>query len=295
MIKLSIYITTQNRPFLLERALRSLFWQTENDFEVIICDDCSDKENQQKNIEIITKYHQSFTKISYLLNDKVEGACYSRNRAIATAHGKYITGLDDDDVFHPDRVKIFFDFVETHRDFSFLCTRTSKLTGKNIRNNTIFHADCADKITLCDMKQFNAVGNQIFVEKEKMSDIGGFDTSLPAWQDYDMWFRLINRFGPAAKLRCCTMFLDDDENRNRITTSSKSYQGYCKFLAKHGNLLTDSEKLSLFYMDKLNRKQKINFFSIPLIQNKKIFFRVFKYYLTYQFPYLFRLYERFTK
>lgn len=295
MIKLSIYITTQNRPFLLERALRSLAWQSENDFEVIICDDCSNKDNQKRNIAIIEKFYQSFVKISYLFNDKIEGACYSRNRAISTAIGKYITGLDDDDVFHADRVKIFLDFIQTCHNFSFLCTRTCKLTEVNIRKIKTNHGNRAVKITWRDIKQFNAVGNQIFIETVKLRDIGGFDIAMPAWQDYDMWFRLIKEFGPAVKLGCCTMFLDLNESRTRITTSSQSYQGYRYFLKKHGDLLTKSEKLSLFYMDKLNRKQKINLFSILLTKDKILIFRVFKYYLTYRFPYLFSLYERFIK
>jgi glycosyltransferase involved in cell wall biosynthesis len=295
MLKLSIYITTQNRPLLLARALDSLAKQTVNDFEVIICDDCSEKINQQTNLAMLAKYQHTFAKISYLLNDKIEGACYSRNRAISSATGVYITGLDDDDVFHPERVKIFFDFLQANTNFSFLCSRTSKLTEVNIKKSKIIDASIAETITLQDMKQFNAVGNQIFIEKQKLNAIGGFDTSMPAWQDYDTWFRLIKEFGPAAKLKCSTMFLDDDDNRVRITTSSKSYQGYQKFLLKHGNLLSEEEKLSLFYMDKLNRKQSINFFSIVLIKNKNLFFRVFKYYLTYKLPYLFRLYERLTK
>lgn len=295
MLKLSVYITTQNRPWLLARALDSLARQTVNDFEVIICDDCSEKVNQQSNLAIFTKYQHAFTKISYLLNDKIEGACYSRNRAIANAIGEYITGLDDDDVFHPERVKVFYDFLQANKNFSFLCSRTSKLTGENIKNSKIIDASSAETITLQDMKQFNAVGNQIFIEKQKINAIGGFDTSMPAWQDYDTWFRLIYKFGPAAKLKCSTIFLDDDHDRARITTSSKSYQGYQKFLLIHGNLLTEAEKLSLFYMDKLNRKQSINFFSIALIKNKKLFFRVLKYYLTYRLPYLFRVYERLTK
>lgn len=294
MLKLSIYVTTQNRPLLLERALRSLTRQTQKEFEVIICDDCSDKPNQLKNIKIIKKYQNNFFKLSYLLNEKVEGACYSRNRAISSACGKYITGLDDDDIFHPERVKVFFEFIQIHQYFSFICTRTGKLIDRSINMTEILDKVSWDKINLQDMKQYNAVGNQIFVEKEKIMSIGGFDTAMPAWQDYDTWFRLIKHFGPAAKLRCCTMFIDDDA-RTRITTSSNAFQGYVKFVDKHGDLLTDRDKLSLFYMDKLNRKQKINLSSKQLLHNPKIFLRVLKYYLTYQFPYIFRLYERYIK
>jgi hypothetical protein len=43
----------------------------------------------------------------------------------------------------------------------------------------------------------NRVGNQVLTLTERMRQLGGFDVSLPAWQDYDMWIRLARHFGKA--------------------------------------------------------------------------------------------------
>ncbi|EFH5584895.1 glycosyltransferase, partial [Escherichia coli] len=40
---ISVYITTQNRPMLLQRALISLLQQTYRNFEVLVCNDASDE------------------------------------------------------------------------------------------------------------------------------------------------------------------------------------------------------------------------------------------------------------
>lgn len=289
-IVVSVYITTQNRPELLRRAIKSLKYQTYKNFEVIVCDDCSTIDNQKLNKLIIDEFSVDFISVTYLLNPTIKGACYSRNQAIKFAKGKYITGLDDDDVFHKERLKAFMGFPEKEK-YSFICANCKKLDYHYDEKLKVGGREISEE----KMRKFNAVGNQVFIEKKKLITVNGFDEEMPAWQDYDTWFRLILTYGKAFKLNACTMYLDDDENRQRITTSSKAYNGYSKFIDKHKDKLSIDDLLSLSYMDKVNRKQRINYLTLLKSNDKELLIRVIKYSLAYQLPMLYRIYEKIFK
>lgn len=145
------------------------------------------------------------------------------------------------------------------------------------------------------MKNMNLVGNQIFIKTEKLRELNGFDINMPAWQDYDMWYRTIEKFGPCFKLYACTMYLDDDDSRERITTGSKAYHGYKMFIEKHNRSLSESNLLSLKYADLLNRKQKISIFDKIVFKDFKLYIKVMKYQMTYKFKSLYDLYQLYLK
>lgn len=286
----SVYITTQNRPELLERSLMSLAKQTYRNFEVLICNDASSIEYDLRYDAIIKKHEGDFINLFYHKNDVVRGACYSRNLLIKHARGVYITGLDDDDVFHEERLTIFLNFSSTD-NYSFLCSDISIL---NNNAKSILDGNGQGRIiNFDDMKYYNVVGNQIFVKRELISSVGGFDINMPAWQDYDTWFRLIKEYGPAFKLNDVTMYLDSSEERVRITTSSKAHLGYKMFVKKHENDLNLENKISLKYMDKINRKVNFNPFHLELLKNPKVFINVFKYRAVYTYPKIYSIYNYF--
>ncbi|PIJ42149.1 glycosyltransferase [Tatumella sp. OPLPL6] len=290
-IKISVYITTQNRPQFLNRALNSLLHQSFKNFEVLICNDCSRAEFSNEYKNIIDKFEGEFESLIYLENDKVEGACFSRNRLINIAKGDFITGLDDDDYFHKDRLKHFIEF-ENIEKYSFLSSSLSSVIDK-IDHELNIHS--GNEITFESLKNSNVIGNQIFVSKEKLISVGGFDVQMPAWQDYDTWFRLTKVFGPSFKFEQVTMYLDNDDSRDRITTSSKAHQGYKRFILKHSSDLNYANLISLKYIDLINRRQNFNIFSRDLLANPKILLRSAKYQSVYRFPKLYQFYAKFLR
>lgn len=54
----------------------------------------------------------------------------------------------------------------------------------------------------------NLVGNQLLTRLSYFEDVGGFDTNFPAWQDYDLWYRIIMKFGPCIKTNEATYVMD---------------------------------------------------------------------------------------
>ncbi|CDT88177.1 WemT [Vibrio coralliirubri] len=264
----SVYITTHNRCGLLKRAIDSVLSQTYNNIEIIICDDFSSDETT----DIVSNYMKDYEFIHYLRNDECKGACYSRNRAIQFANGTFITGLDDDDAFHSDRVRVLVS--EYNDDLSFVASDIYVIDKKNKYN---LYGNKSRLISYDDIIFFNEAGNQILTKTQRLIDIGGFDENLSSAQDYDLWIRLIERYGSAVRVKDGLYIHYKDHDEPRITTSSRKISGMQDFLTKHESKMSESQiafhQFRIFLWSK-NRKAAIKL--IPFIGIKSILFLVSK-------------------
>jgi len=244
----SIYMPTHNRGGLITRAIDSVLNQTYQNIELIICSDGSTDET----VEILKEYSNKDLRVRYVINDIPRGACFSRNRCIELAKGEFITGLDDDDEFTKDRIEIFMNFYSLTKKDILTATRFYK-DNSSIKVGDIYEG----YITLEMMGSANWIGNQVFTKTSYLQDLNGFDIDFPAWQDYDMWYRLVHKFGDCYKLSKPTYIFYVDEDRPRITTGSRAYTGYCMFIEKHMNTLSKRQLDNLFFQDLINRGQKL--------------------------------------
>ncbi len=90
---------TWNRQQLAIRAIKSVLRQDYSNWEMIIVDDCSTLGTVQQYVTALND-----PRITYIHNDINSGACAVRNQAIMLAQGEYITGIDDDDEWTPNRL-----------------------------------------------------------------------------------------------------------------------------------------------------------------------------------------------
>ncbi|MGC7977418.1 glycosyltransferase, partial [Salmonella enterica] len=100
---ISIYMPTWNRQQLAIRAIKSVLRQDYRHWEMIIVDDCSSSYQQlQQFVEELND-----PRVRYTHNAMNTDACAVRNQAIMQAQGHYITGIDDDDEWTPNRLSVF--------------------------------------------------------------------------------------------------------------------------------------------------------------------------------------------
>lgn len=116
----SIIIATYRRESSLERALFSLLNQTYKYIELIVVDDNAEQVWNKKVEKIIEKLKQKTNcSIKYIKNKDNQGSAKTRNIGIRRAKGDYITFLDDDDMYLPNKVKNQLEFmIEKNSDFS---------------------------------------------------------------------------------------------------------------------------------------------------------------------------------
>ncbi len=244
MALVSVYIPTRNRSALLRRAVDSVLAQTWPEIEVLICDEASTDDTADLVDDYARRYPGKFT---YLRNDTPQGACRARNRCIERASGTYVTGLDDDDLFHPQRIRCLVDLYRRHEP-SFACSTfryfqsIEQIADLRDRSYAASDFDKVETLTLANLLYANLAGNQVLTELSRMKALGGFDEAMPSWQDYDMWVRLADHYGPAVRTRQVLSFVDDDRSRARIRNSSKRAEGSERFIAKHEDLMSADQR-----------------------------------------------------
>ena len=214
--KVSIYIPTKNRLELLQAAINSVLEQTYTNWELIVVNDASTDSTQTYLTDLISKN----PKIKAIHNTVSQGACVCRNAAIFSAEGEFVTGLDDDDEFTPDRLQVFLDnWDEANEDVVALCTyKDYMIRGQLYKEKKLIpHLISADMILYKNM-----IGNQIFVKTSVLRDLGGFDVDFRMWQDYNTWYKLLRKKNwKIKKLPISTYIWENTPREDRITQKDK--------------------------------------------------------------------------
>lgn len=255
---ITVYITTKDRSQLLKRAIDSVYSQSYRNFEVIVCNDAS----QDSTEELLNYYQAKYDNFSFYSTSSTQGACVHRNIAISKAKGKFITGLDDDDFFLPKRLEVFMEHYD--KKYAFLCSSYLRNSAKE----RLFLKDASGEISLNKLLHYNRIGNQVFIETKRLKALGGFDENLPAFQDYDMWVRLIAKFGSCYKLNTPLYVCDNSHDGERISNNfTKVMAGYEMFLSKHERLMNSKHLASMKLLKLSISKVKPNFFKILSLMN----------------------------
>lgn len=116
----SVVIATYKRDKSLANALNSLVEQTYKDFEVVVVDDNANVEWNEK-VNAIVESFSSRLRINYIQNEKNQGSARTRNIGIDASKGEYITFLDDDDLYLPNKIEVQVEqMIKANADYSLM-------------------------------------------------------------------------------------------------------------------------------------------------------------------------------
>ena len=118
MTEVSIIMPVYNSEKYLAQAIDSIQNQTFTNWELIIIDDAS----SDSSAEIIQYYAKSEQRIIPIYLSKNVGAAQARNIGISHVTSRYLTFLDSDDIWKPEKLKIQISFMQEH---SYAFTYTS--------------------------------------------------------------------------------------------------------------------------------------------------------------------------
>lgn len=230
----SVCIPTHNRPQLLCEAVESVLGQSMPDFEILIVDDGSEQETQRTITDLLTRD----SRIRAFRNTIPRGPSGAKNIALKEARGVYWTGLDDDDLFLPNRLGQLINAAQ--HGFAFSCTAffVERKKRRHIVNRR------ARTVTFDDLCHFNTVGNQAFTKVDYVRDLGGFDESMRTFEDYDMWLRLAQTYGQGIRLADATYVVRQGYTSESLTFSTEFCKGSKTFSRKHARSLSSHHKRS---------------------------------------------------
>ena len=124
----SVIMPSYNTAEYISESIASVRKQSYADWELIIVDDCS-----TDNTDEIVKSFLSDKRIKYIKNETNSGAAVSRNRALREAKGKWISFLDSDDLWHPEKLEKQIRFMEKN-GYHFSYTNYTEIDKDGIPN-----------------------------------------------------------------------------------------------------------------------------------------------------------------
>ncbi len=112
----SIITPTYNSEKYISATIQSVQNQTYSNWELLIIDDCS----TDKTVEIISNASKSDPRIKLHALTKNQGTGIARNTGIDNSNGNYISFLDSDDMWKPEKLEKQLNFMkENNLSFTF--------------------------------------------------------------------------------------------------------------------------------------------------------------------------------
>ncbi len=178
----SVIIPTYNRGWIVKEAIDSVLAQDYENFELIVVDDGSTDNTAQ----LLQGYGRNLTVIS----QPNCGVSAARNRGIAAAAGQLVALLDSDDLWLPGKLSRQVAFFEAHPQA--LINQTEEIwirNGVRVNPGRRHRKPCGmifeRSLALCLVSP-----SAVMIKKSLLDTVGGFDESLPACEDYDLWLRI---------------------------------------------------------------------------------------------------------
>ena len=182
----SVIIPTFNRAELTTEAVDSVLAQTYTGFELIVVNDGAMDDTAER----LTAYGKRLK----VLNQANQGVSAARNAGIRSATGDLVALLDSDDLWLPRKLETQVAFFRDNPQ-ALIC-QTEEIwirNGKRVnpgKRHTKPSGDIFEKsLALCLVSP-----SAVMMKKDLFSEVGFFDETLPACEDYDLWLRIACRY-----------------------------------------------------------------------------------------------------
>lgn len=182
----SVIVPAYRSASTIGRALSSVAAQTVKPLEVIVVDDGSDDDTFQT----AEACRPLMTGVDFkVLRQENKGAGAARNLGIRAASGDWLAFLDADDEWLPEKLArslahangatlIAHDYIEI------------KNGQESVRDCCRHFKAASDIFTALFLRGF-IPSITVLAKRDEVLAVGGFEESLPAAQDYDLWLKLL--------------------------------------------------------------------------------------------------------
>lgn len=183
----SVIMPAYNSAFFIEDAIKSVKDQTYTNWELYVIDDAS----TDATVDLVRVLSEKDPRIHLLQNTTNSGTGEARNKGIRAALGNYISFLDSDDLWLPEKLEIQLNFMKEH-DLSMcfssylLMNEDGRITGKMV--------EALPVLTFQKLLRSNYVGNLTGIyDVSKTGKI--YSPELRKRQDWAVWLSILKKTG----------------------------------------------------------------------------------------------------
>lgn len=175
MAKVSVIISTYQRPDKLKKAIESVLNQTYKDYEIIVAVDGSEEIHTPNGVKVIH--------IPHFGNDTKP-----KNAGLSIATGEYIAFLDDDNEFRPDHLQALVNVLDNNPDIALAYGDRWIVDETNeLKPQIGVYSEFSPSILL---KRNYIDTSDALVRKNALDYVGGFDERYKKYIDWNLWVRL---------------------------------------------------------------------------------------------------------
>ena len=227
----SIIIPTFNRKSFLRVAIDSVLAQTYENFELIIVNDGSTDSTK----DMIKTY--SDPRIVYVYQEN-QGVSSARNTGLSKATGNFIAFLDSDDKWVKEKLAKSVEYIGKYPNISIFHTeeiwyKNGKLLNQKKKHKKPTGLVYKNALSLCCISISTAV-----IKSTIFKEIGVFDETLEACEDYDFWIRTTSQY----EIKLIPEYLTIKDGGRADQLSFKTW-GLDRFRIKALKKILDSKKL----------------------------------------------------
>jgi glycosyltransferase involved in cell wall biosynthesis len=182
----SVIIPTYNRAALVAEAVASVAAQTFRDFEIVVVDDGGSDGTP----EVLAAWPE----VRLRRHTCRRGVAAARNTAVGAARGEWLAFLDSDDLWLPDKLARQIFWLENQPGL-LICQTEETWVRRGVRvNKPLSHRKLGGRIFLSSLARCMISPSAVVLNRRLLAEHGGFDETLAAAEDYDLWLRLTWRY-----------------------------------------------------------------------------------------------------
>ena len=180
---ISVIIPTFDRRALVIEALASVCAQRGIDTEVILVDDGS-TDGTRNAVE------EKFGTRVRVISTENRGVAAARNLGVRHSCGEWIAFLDSDDLWLRGKLAAQLEFFDTHPDAD-ICQTDELWVRNGVRvNPCAHHRKLSGDIFAPSLRTCLVSPSAVMLRRSLFRHSGGFDETLLACEDYDLWLRI---------------------------------------------------------------------------------------------------------
>ncbi|MGQ9495348.1 MAG: glycosyltransferase [Thermoanaerobaculaceae bacterium] len=183
----SVIVRTKDRPEFLHRALSSIAMQEVTPEEVVVVNDGGEDPTP------ILKKLPSLPALRLVHHTRPLGRSAAADRGLREAQFPFVTFLDDDDAFRPNHLRVLLGAVANGARVAYSDVEVVHLAGEEgsevLGRGRFAYPFDPTRLLFENFIPICAV----LLERELALAVGGFDTSLQYFEDWDLWLRLAKK------------------------------------------------------------------------------------------------------
>lgn len=194
--RVTVVIPVRDRLKMLRRAVGSVLKQTWQDFDLVVCDDVSEKEDLSE-----IKLWVEDSGHHWLRMKENGGSAAARNAGAAVVVGEWLAFLDSDDIWAPEKLEQQLAWHAEHPQIQISQCEEAWMRNELLLKKKNYQQQPQGWIFEKCVEVCCISPSCVMMSRKLWQDLGGFDERYRVCEDYELWLRASLK-NPVGLVKC---------------------------------------------------------------------------------------------